>query len=71
MITKSGKHHWKGTLIHLDASGRETYRREGFLFTASDPQKYADALRSRFPASGFLKHDWVTTKIEDLVDLDA
>lgn len=71
MVTKSGKHHWIGTLIHLDSNGKETYRREGFKFTAKDPKQYADALRGRFPSDGFLKHGWVTTKIEDLIDLDA
>ena len=68
MVTKSGKHHWIGTLIHLDSNGKETYRREGFKFTAKDPKQYADALRGRFPCP---RQEWVTTKIEDLIDLDA
>ena len=70
MITKSGKHHWMATLIHLDANGKETYRRDGFKFTAADPHKYIEDLRSRFPVPKFIIDPWVKTKIENLIDLD-
>ncbi len=67
MITKSGKHHYVGTLVDYDSKGQETRRLEGFRFTAHDPIRYAEDLHKRFPKV----RDWATSKIENLIDLDA
>ena len=71
MVTKSGKHHWKGTLIHLNSKGEESSRIEDYRFTAKDPYKFIETLRGRFPTPKRLEHEWKTTRIENLVDLDA
>lgn len=66
MITKSGKHHYKATLVQMDANGAVICRLKNFRFTARDPQKYAEQLSGRFQDS-----PWKQTRLEDLVDLDA
>ena len=66
MITKSGKHHFIATLVSLDKNGIEINRKDGFRFTAIDPQKYAEQLAGRFTSS-----PWKQTRFENLIDLDA
>ncbi len=65
MITKSGKHHFTGTLIQLDKNGNEIGRHEDFKFTAKDPQQYIEHLAQRFTCT-----PWKASRIENLIDLD-
>ena len=67
MITKSGKHHFVATLIDLDSKGNEIKRIENFEFTAKDPHQYAADLHKRFTKIS----DWTTSRLENLIDLDA
>jgi len=67
MITKTGKHHFVATLVDYDSNGNEMRRTDGFRFTAKDPHQYAADLHKRFVKLS----DWATSKLEDLVDLDA
>ena len=67
MVTKSGKHHYVATLVDYDSHGDVMKRTENFKFTAKDPHKYAADLVKRFTKIS----DWTTSKLEDLVDLDA
>ena len=66
MITKSGKHHFIGTLIQLDKDGNEIGRINDFRFAAKDAEQYAKQLSGRFSST-----PWKSSRFENLTDLDA
>ena len=63
MKTKSGKSHFVATLITTEPDGTER-RRDGYKFTAADPDKFAEQLPKRFTGA-----KW-TAKFENLINLD-
>lgn len=64
MATKSGKHHYKATLILVGKTGLENWR-ASYKFSAKDPDAYIEKKIEEYKKLG----DWA--RFENVIDLDA